>query len=228
MLKKILNIIIVLILLTILVFVGIFAYDMNRKYQTTEDNEEIEDVIDEVSDFLDNYLETIEQANNSSITNTSDSGNSQKSGNSGSNTSKKKVATQIQYKDYSIIGKIIIDKIQLSYPILNESTVVSLKRSITKQYGVNPNQKGNMVLAGHNYRNGTMFSNLKNLSIGDIVKITDLSGTTIEYEIYEIYETTPNDSSHLTQDTSIRHLVLTTCTNDNQRRVILKCKEKLS
>jgi len=226
MLKKILNIIIVLIILAILVFAGIFAYDMLRKYQTTEDNEEIEDVIDEVSVYLDNYLESIEQDNN--IENTTDTNNTTNTTNrttSKTSGTTKKVAKQIQYKDYSIIGKIVIDKIKLSYPILNESTVVSLKRSITKQYGVNPNEKGNMVLAGHNYRNGTMFSNLKKLVVGDIVKIIDLSGTTVEYKIYEIYETTPNDSAHLTQDTSIRHLVLTTCTNDNQRRIIVKCKE---
>ena len=46
-------------------------------------------------------------------------------------------------------------------------------------------------VASHNLRNGQFFSNLKNVATGDIIKITDTSGQTLTYTIYEKYETTP-------------------------------------
>ena len=85
---------------------------------------------------------------------------------------------------------------------------------------------GNMVLAGHNYRNGTMFGNLKLVNIGDKVKITDLSGNTIEYVVYDKYETNASDTVHYAQDKSIRHIVLTTCSSNGQKRLVVKCKQK--
>lgn len=214
MLKKILNILIILIVIAILVFVGIWCYDKYREFSTNEENEELE----EIMEFVDAYLE--EQANIQQ--NENEEENSQNSPVSSPSGGTKK---QIKYKEYTIIGKIQIPKINLSYPILNESTVVSLKKGITKQYGVDPNEYGNMVIAGHNYRNGTMFSNLKKVTVGDTVKITDIGGTTVNYVVYEIYETDPNNTAHMTQDKTIRHVVLTTCNNDSSKRLIVKCKE---
>lgn len=221
MAKKILNVIIILITLAILIFAGIWLYDWYRKYETDKANQQLEVVMEDTMDYVDAYLEQVAQQEEEVPEEIVDNGTETTTT---TKPKKKKVASQIQYNDYVIVGKIVIKKIKLSYPILGESTVGSLKMGITKQYGVAPNKMGTMVLAGHNYRNGTMFSNLKKLVIGDIVEIIDLSGTTVQYSIYDIYETTPEDTAHLVQDTSVKRLVLTTCTNDSKKRIIIKCE----
>lgn len=74
-------------------------------------------------------------------------------------------------KKTTIIGKIIIDKINLNYDILEDSDDDFLEISICKFYGPNPNLVGNMCLVGHNYDDGRFFSNLFKLQIGDCIKI---------------------------------------------------------
>jgi len=221
MLKKILNILIVLIVIAILVFVGIWGYDKYREYDTTKENDELE----EIMAVVDDYLAEQAKAQSEEILNNESDGSA--NGGSGGNKSTGGSKKQIKYKEYTIIGKLQIPKIKLSYPILNESTVVSLKKGITRQWGVNPNEMGTIVIAGHNYRNGTMFSNLKKVVVGDQVKLTDIGGTTINYVVYEIYETDPNNTAHMKNDKSMRNVVLTTCNNDSSKRLIVKCKEVL-
>ena len=85
------------------------------------------------------------------------------------------------------------------------------------------NQVGNIVISGHNYRNGTFFSNNKQLEIGDVIYITDITGTQVAYTIYNIYETNSEDTEYITRDTNgAREISLTTCTDesDNQRLII--------
>ena len=71
----------------------------------------------------------------------------------------------------TIIGNIIIDKINVNYPILSNLTDELLKISICKFYGPNPNSVGNMCLAGHNYNDSRFFSRLNELKIGDSIRI---------------------------------------------------------
>ena len=71
----------------------------------------------------------------------------------------------------TIIGNIIIDKINVNYPILSNLTDELLKISICKFYGPNPNLVGNMCLAGHNYNDSRFFSRLNELKIGDSIRI---------------------------------------------------------
>ena len=61
---------------------------------------------------------------------------------------------------------------------------------------------------------------------GDIVELTDLKGQTIQYSIYSIFVTDPNDVSILLpKEEKIREVTLITCTNGNKQRLILKAKE---
>ena len=54
----------------------------------------------------------------------------------------------------------------------------------------------------------------------------DLKGQTIQYSIYDIFVTDPNDVSILLpKDEVIREVTLITCTNGNKQRLILKAKE---
>ena len=133
---------------------------------------------------------------------------------------------------YDVIGKVKIPKIDIEYPILNletsnpEETKVPMRYGIVKYWGGNVNDYGNLSIAGHNNYNGTMFGKTKNLEIGDIVELTDLTNRTIQYKIYDIFITDPNDVSILkTEDETVREVTLITCTNGNKERLILKARE---
>ena len=139
---------------------------------------------------------------------------------------------ELEYKGYKVIGIVKIDKIGIEYPILEienidpESAKVPMKLSIIKYWGENVNDYGNLSIAGHNNKDGTMFGKTKKLKIGDIVELTDLTGQTIQYSIYDIFVTDPNDVSILLpKDEQIREVTLITCTNGNKERLILKAKE---
>lgn len=139
---------------------------------------------------------------------------------------------QLEYKGYKVIGIVKIPKIDIEYPILDigdidpESAKAPMKISIIKYWGENVNDYGNLSIAGHNNKSGTMFGKTKKLEIGDIVELTDLTGQTIQYSIYDIFVTDPNDVSILLpKDENIREVTLITCTNGNKQRLILKAKE---
>lgn len=129
-------------------------------------------------------------------------------------------------KEYSICGIVNIPKISVTYPILTETTDDLLKISVCKFWGADPNEVGNLCIVGHNYRNKRFFSKVPTLVCGDIVEITDLSNTTLQYEIYDIYTVDPEDRSCTSQLTNGRkEITLITCTNDSSARVIVKAKE---
>ena len=101
-----------------------------------------------------------------------------------------------------------------------------MKLSIIKYWGENVNDYGNLSLAGHNNKDGTMFGKTKKLKNGDIVELTDLLGKTIQYSIFDIFVTDPNDVSILLpKDENIREVTLITCTNGNKEGLILKAKQ---
>ena len=135
----------------------------------------------------------------------------------------------IEFEGYRVIGIIKIPKIDLEYPILEETTKATMKISISRYWGKEINSFGNVSLAGHNNYDGTMFGKNKKLEIGDTIELTDLSNNTIEYEIYDIFSTDPNDVTILqTTDSKIREVTLITCTNGRAERLIIKAYEKLN
>ena len=67
-----------------------------------------------------------------------------------------------------------IPKIELEYPILETTSKETLNLSITKFWGNQINEIGNVSLAGHNNLNGTMFGKTKKLEVGDIIELTDI------------------------------------------------------
>lgn len=127
---------------------------------------------------------------------------------------------------YRVIATINIPKINLNYPIINETTDEYLKISPTKLYGANPNQEGNLCIIGHNYEDDTLFSNLDKLANGDIVKIKNTSGKTEKYSVYDSYIVNRNDVSCLDQNTNGKtEITLITCTNKNNKMLIVKCEK---
>ena len=133
----------------------------------------------------------------------------------------------IELEGFKVIGLIKIPAIDLEYPILEQTTDEAMKVSISKYWGGDINSYGNVSLAGHNNKiTLTMFGKNKNLKNGDSIFLTDLTGTTIEYKIYDTFITDPDDVSILrTTDKSVREVTLITCTNGRANRLINKAIE---
>ena len=130
------------------------------------------------------------------------------------------------YKGYTIEGIIEIPKINIIYPIINETSEQAMKVSVTKFWGPGVNEIGNYTVAAHNNKDGTMFGKTRNLQIGDIIKLTNLKNETIEYSIFKIYSVDPNDVSYVESvEPGTRELTLITCTNGHKQRLITKARE---
>ena len=106
-----------------------------------------------------------------------------------------------------------------------EETEYLLKISPIKFWGANPNEVGNFCIVGHNYRDTRFFSKVLTLENGDLVYITDDTGKTVTYSVYDKYEVDPEDTSCTSQLTDgRREITLITCTNDSKLRVIVKAR----
>lgn len=164
-------------------------------------------------------------------TDDSDSASSSTTNKPQTTVNKNNVQTTSDGFNYTTIATINIPKINVNYPILDgetdsvEETEALLKISPTKFWGPNPNEVGNFCIVGHNYRNSKFFSKVPTLENGDIIDITDESGKTISYSVYDKYEVVPEDVSCTSQLTDgKKEITLITCTNDSKMRVIVKAR----
>ena len=132
---------------------------------------------------------------------------------------------QNETKFYSIDAILEIPKIDISYPVIGEYTESNLNIAPTKLAGPEPNKIGNYVIIAHNNWNNDFFSNLHKLEKNDTVKLTDTSGKTSTYSVYDIYEINQNDFSCLDQDTNKKtELTLITCVKyKKDKRLVVKC-----
>lgn len=221
------NFLTILLVIVIIAIVGclIFGgYKVYKQFNSTKDANEY------VSSFLENTTNNNitnnttnnTAAENNTITdenNTTDGIQSTPQGNTSTSGNKQ------TYKGFGVIGTIEIPKINLSYPILDEAGPSAIEVSVGMLYGEGPNKVGNTLIIGHNYRDGRFFANNKNLSIGDKVYITDLSGQRLAYTIYDKFETTTEDTSFLTRNTNgAREISLQTCTDEGSLRLIILAK----
>ena len=88
------------------------------------------------------------------------------------NDSDTQISEDIKIDDYTVVGIITIPKIDLKYPILDRTDNKGMKLSITKFWGNELNEIGNVTFAGHNNRDGTMFGKTKYLEKGDKIKLS--------------------------------------------------------
>lgn len=195
----------VIIIIGIIALLGYLGYTYYQKYYINKDTAEfvdsyIEEVGDQEGDETGGDLENIEETPVSS-------------------------ATTKTYKGFNVVGTIEIPATDLKYPILEKVTKASIEAAVAVLYGPGPNQPGNTVIVGHNYRNGLFFSNNKKLVVGDKVYITDNSGEKVTYTIYDKFEASENDTSFYTRNTNnAREITLSTCTDDSKARIILLAK----
>ena len=132
-----------------------------------------------------------------------------------------------QIQGHKVVGIIKIPKIELEYPILETTSKETLNLSITKFWGNEINEIGNVTLAGHNNLNGTMFGKTKKLEVGDVIELTDIQNVTLKYKVFKIYVIDPNDiSCILPEQEGTREITLITCTNGNKNRLIVKAREE--
>ena len=136
--------------------------------------------------------------------------------------------TITKYKGYDIVGIIEIPKINIEYPIINQTSDETMALSITKFWGNNVNDIGNFTMAGHNYFDGTMFSNTNKLNIEDTIKMTDLDGKTIEYKVFDKYIIDQNDVKCVQSvKENTREITLITCINGRNNRLVVKARENI-
>lgn len=130
------------------------------------------------------------------------------------------------YQGYKVDSILTIDKINISYPVLSETSEKLLKVSLNKYWGCRPNEVGNYCIVGHNYASGKMFGKLYNIEIGDIAELKDMSGRVIKYKIYDKYIVDPEDTSCTSQLTNgKKEITLITCANHGLERLIVKGTE---
>ena len=136
------------------------------------------------------------------------------------------ITTSSDGTEYYTIGSINIPSIGVNYPILSETTTELLKIAPCKFWGADPNQVGNFCIVGHNYRNRLFFSKVPNLENGDVIEITDLSNTTLQYVVYDKFIIEPDNTECTSQKTNGRkEITIITCTDDGSQRVVVKARK---
>ena len=117
-------------------------------------------------------------------------------------------------------------KLGINYPVLSDENDSLLKVSLCKYWGPKPNEVGNYCIVGHNYRSGKMFGKLSMASNGDQIILKDLSGRSVTYAVYNMYNVNPTDVSCTTQLTNgNKEITLITCTNFGKERFVVKARE---
>lgn len=225
--SKFLTVILIIIIVAVIGLLAYLGYDYYTKYRINKD----------AQDFVDASTEgiTVDVPTNGDNTNNNAIGNinTNTTGNEQQNTSGESSTSQAgkkgTYQGFYTVGSIEIPKTNVKYPIIEKVTKRSLEKAVAVEWPQpDPvlNEVGNVVIAGHNYRNGVFFSNNKKLSKGDKIYITDLNKNRVAYTIYNIFETTDSDASFYNRDTNgKREITLKTCTDDSQRRLIIEARE---
>ena len=211
--KRVINIILFVAFLTLIICIGI-----SKKEETKIRSESI---VQQAGDSTEKKLVTqIEEINQDNI------GVDKEKVEKSNTREYPKVKIEKTYKGYDVCAKLEIPSISLVTNVLKNYSTSALNVSVTKFWGVDPNQIGNFCVAGHNFKNKNMFRNLKKLNVGDRLFVTDEKIGKVEYEIFNIYKVFPEDTSCLTPSIADeREVTLITCTTDSKQRVIVKAKE---
>ena len=216
--SKVLTIILIIVIVAIVGLLGFLAFDYIQKYYIAK----------QASNFVEEYQGDM-TTGNENVTEGQTTENAIVEGLDETPTSVGTSATKKKYKGYSVVGTMKIPKINFEYPILEEVSTKALETAVIALYpsGDNLNLPGNTLIIGHNYRNGLFFSNIKKLSNGDKIYVTDYRGKSITYEIYNKFEASSTDTSFYQRDTNgLAELTLSTCTDaSNDQRIIIFAKQ---
>lgn len=222
----ILLIIAILGIIGVLIFIGVDVY--NKFYLEKETSQGVSRFDEKIPDIVNNQITDDATTDNKTneISNLIDPyANIQNT--TTDTTTDNTDSNVVTYKGFIQEGTITIPSTGLASPVLERATKNALEVAIAIQTGPGLNQVGNTVLAGHNYRNGTLFSNNKEIGLGDKIYIKDTSGLTVTYSVYEKTEILPEDASYINRDTNgKREITLYTCNDDSSMRIIIKAVEQ--
>lgn len=222
--STLLTILLVILIIAIIVIVIVLGINTYKSYKNEKDAKTFE-ASAPIEEPIDNNDEDDEDNKNKVsmkdmvVDNNGNSTSSDKNSQTTSNLPKVSF-----YKNYPMIGNITIPKTKASYPILLDQSPQALEIAVAVSYPSSPeiNKPGNVVIIGHNYRNGKLFSNNKKLALGDTIQIKGLDGKTLNYTIYEIFETTPTDTAYMSRNTDGKiEISLSTCTDDGNNRLVI-------
>lgn len=212
-----------LTILLIVIIVAVICLGGYLGYNYFESSTKVNDADKYVSTFVEEVENTTTNNTNVNTSQGSISSNIA-AANTGSNNSSK---TQT-YKGFNVLGTIEIPKTNVKYPILEApASNDKIEVAVAVQYPLDAtlNTEGNVVIAGHNYRNGTFFSDNKKLTNGDKIYITDLNGSKVEYVVYNTFITEANNNSIYNKDTDgKREITLYSCTDDLAGRLIVEAR----
>ena len=211
--NKFLTVLLVIIIIAVVGLLGYLGYNYYGNYSIDSDSDRY------VSTFVED-TNTTEENTTTTEGNLSDGISETETASSGSTTK--------TYKGFNVVGTIEIPKTDVKYPVLEDPpTVKKLDTAVVTLYPQHAtlNTVGNVVIVGHNYRNGLFFSNNKKLVNGDKIYITDLNNNRVEYTVYSVFEASENDTSFYNRDTDgAMEITLSTCTDDSSARTIVEAK----
>ena len=224
--SKALTVILIMIIVAVIGLLAYLGFDYYSKYRTNKDGEAF---VDSLTDGItvdapeSSDENTVNPNSPENIITTQTETNSVDTTSGGTTTKKRPM-----YKGFYTLGSIEIPKTNVKYPILEKVTKRSLETAVAVVWPENAtlNKPGNVVIVGHNYRNGVFFSNNKKLSKGDKIYITDLEKNRVAYTIYNIFEASDTDTKFYNRDTDgKREITLSTCTDDSSARLIIEARE---
>ena len=132
------------------------------------------------------------------------------------------------YVTLNSIGILNISSINCRYSVWDEATQVSLRYGLGHYVdSAMPGEYGNATIMGHNYRDGSMFHRLGEVSIGDTVEFYGSDGTYVSYHVVSSEIVSADDilDYALTGSSDSIRLTLITCTYEygmtGWRRVVI-------
>lgn len=216
----------------------LFSYYIYAEYDRNKSEEVSKEILAEIKEQVDN---TVKKDENDKIvvilevpgTQEDNEDKTENQNNNQTKTNNTKIDTKtytskdgVKYTTEAILK---IPKINIEYPVLSATSDALLFVSLNKYWGPQPNEVGNYCIVGHYYENGKMFGKLHKLKNGDKAELTDLSGNTVTYQVYDKKVIEPTDVSCTSQmvarDMQIRELTLITCTNGGKQRLVVKLRE---
>ena len=213
----------------------LFSYYIYAEYDRNKSEEVSKEILAEIKEQVDN---TVKKDENDKIvvilevpgTQEDNEDKTENQNNNQTKTNNTKIDTKtytskdgVKYTTEAILK---IPKINIEYPVLSATSDALLFVSLNKYWGPQPNEVGNYCIVGHYYENGKMFGKLHKLKNGDKAELTDLSGNTLKYQVYNKYVVEPTDTRCTSQLTDGRkELTLITCTNGGTQRLVVKLRQ---
>lgn len=124
-----------------------------------------------------------------------------------------------------ILGVLSIPELSVELPVIGKWSYDLLKLSVCRYRGPGANEKGNLVILGHNYKSGAHFGKLDRLKPGSELFLTDTNSQKLRYVVYEIKTIEPTAFSELEQYRGERGLTLVTCVNSGTQRQVFRCEQ---